>query len=119
MAHAPGSGTASRAVSTVRSAPTVVTSDTWSTDPSTQRRATLEEQDAKLQLVRALENMAAVQPPAVFAARYVLLQERVSGGQAVVNFARGASGAGAEQVAIKCDSRARQRTRIKKKESSW
>ena len=63
---------------------------------------TLARPDARAMLVTALEHMAREHPASVFAGRYVLLQERVAGGQAVVNFARGADG-GFFQFAIKCD----------------
>lgn len=57
--------------------------------------------DARARLERALEKLAEAEPPQLFAGRYVLLQERVAGGQAIVNFARG-RGAGLTQYAIKC-----------------
>ena len=63
--------------------------------------ATLAEPDALAQLRTALENVAATKPAVDFAGRYLLLQERVEGGQAVVNFARDANG-GVSQYAIKC-----------------
>ena len=56
--------------------------------------------DAHAKLLCALENLAAADPPRVFARRYVLLQERSVGGQAVVNYARGRDG-GLFQYALK------------------
>ena len=44
--------------------------------------------------------MAGKQPPELFAGRYMLLPERAAGGQALVNFARDATG-GFYQYAIK------------------
>ena len=71
---------------------------TWSMSTATAN--TLSKTDARAQLVAALEHISREHPPPVFAGRYVLLQERVSGGQAVVNFARGRDG-GYFQYAIK------------------
>lgn len=45
--------------------------------------------------------MATRRPPEVFAQEYVLLDERIAGGQAIVNFARDAA-TGAHRYAIKC-----------------
>ena len=56
--------------------------------------------DAHAKLLCALENLASADPPRVFARRYVLLQERSVGGQAVVNYARGRDG-GLYQYALK------------------
>jgi hypothetical protein len=52
---------------------------------------------------RELSAMASADPPQLFGGKYVLLNERVAGGQALVNFARDASG-GYYQYAIKCGS---------------
>ena len=62
---------------------------------------TLDATDAKEQLLCALDNMAGERPQEPFAGRYILLRERVEGGQAVVNFARDEQG-GFFQYAIKC-----------------
>jgi hypothetical protein len=79
---------------------TGLTSDTVSTAWSYERRRdTLEDTDAKRRLITALDNMAAAQPPQLFAGLYALLRERAEGGQAVVNLARDATGL--RQYAIK------------------
>ena len=75
-----------------------MTTATWSMSTATAN--TLSKTDARAQLVAALEHISREHPPPVFAGRYVLLQERVSGGQAVVNFARGRDG-GYFQYALK------------------
>ena len=82
-------------------APGGMTTATWSMSTATAN--TLSKTECRAQLVTALEHISREHPPPVFAGRYVLLQERVSGGQAVVNFARGADG-GYFQYAIKCAS---------------
>jgi hypothetical protein len=56
------------------------------------------------QVAQALENMRLAQPPVPFAGRWHLLPEQRHGGQAVVQFARGANG-GFEQRAIKLFTR--------------
>lgn len=83
-----------------RTADTAATGSSW----GGVAPATLEGANAKRRILTALANMAAEEPPAVFAGRYVLLQERVVGGQAVVNFARSHDG-GFSQFAIKCGPR--------------
>jgi hypothetical protein len=54
------------------------------------------------QLKAALENMAACEPPHRFLGKYIITGERMMGGQAVVQFARGGDG-GFFQFAIKYD----------------
>ena len=66
-------------------------------------RRTPETDDAHARLVAALQNFAAAEPPQLFAGKYLLLQERVVGGQAMVNFAR-VPGGSIDSYAIKCDS---------------
>ena len=53
------------------------------------------------QLERALQAMAASQPPDLFLGRFLIMQERKVGGQATVQFARSGDG-GFFQYAIKC-----------------
>ena len=65
-------------------------------------KRTVENNDAHARLVAALQTFAAAEPPHVFAGKYLLLDERVVGGQAVVNFARGPGGS-IDSYAIKCD----------------
>ena len=55
------------------------------------------------QLERTLYSMATGQPQELFMGRFMLMQERRSGGQATVQFARGGDG-GFFQYAIKCAS---------------
>ena len=62
---------------------------------------TLQEPDLRDKVTTALQHMARADPPIVFANRYLLIDEQVQGGQAVVCFARDASH-GATQYAIKC-----------------
>lgn len=50
--------------------------------------STISEVDPKKRLALALENMATATPAREFAGQYVLLNERVSAGQGLVNFAR-------------------------------
>lgn len=56
--------------------------------------------DERERLAVALENMALADPPQLFDGRFLLHNERVDGGQALVCFARATSG-GFEQLAIK------------------
>lgn len=70
-------------------------------EPSCKHSRTLDEPDAKAQLVTALHNMATAAPVQLFARRYQLLDARVEGGQAVVCFARDSAGS-MFQYAIKC-----------------
>ena len=51
--------------------------------------------------MRAIDNMNAANPPRVFAEQFYLLNERIVGGQALVNFARDRDG-GFFQYAVKC-----------------
>ena len=67
-------------------------------------KRTEEHDDAHARLVVALENFANAEPPQLFAGKYLLLDERVVGGQAVVNFARGPGGS-IFTYAIKCVTR--------------
>ena len=69
-------------------------------------KRTEEHDDAQARLVVALENFANAEPPQLFAGKYLLLDERVVGGQAVVNFARGPGGS-IFTYAIKCVTRNR------------
>jgi hypothetical protein len=61
---------------------------------------TMDEPDAKEQLLTAIENIAGTQPPEVFAGAYILSSNYMRGGQAVVVFARDC-GEGFLQYAIK------------------
>ena len=70
-------------------------------DGKTMLPQTLVQPDRGSQLVTALENMAQASPPALLAGKYMLLDERAAGSQAVVAFARGGDG-GFFQYAIKC-----------------
>lgn len=53
-----------------------------------------------LALAHTLDTMAAARPPAIFAGDYVVLKERVRGGQSLVQFARDAD-AGLHQFAVR------------------
>ena len=75
---------------------------TWTTShASRQDPSTLSETGWPDQLVTALQNQALATPAQVFAGKYTLLDERVTAGQSVVNFARNANG-GFHQYALKC-----------------
>ena len=54
-----------------------------------------------LRLATALENMALADPPPPLMGGFVLVNERIVGGQAVVNFARGGRTGTYEQYAVK------------------
>ena len=79
----------------------LVDTTTVPTDFTEAPLRTLDAGGAKEQLLYALDNMASRQPPEPFAKRYLLMRERVTGGQAVVNFARDEQGS-FFQYAIKC-----------------
>lgn len=65
------------------------------------RPSTMDAFGPREQLIVALDNISSEVPRLAFARRYILLPERILGGQAVVNFARDES-AGFFQYAIKC-----------------
>jgi hypothetical protein len=74
---------------------------TWRTfDGPAPMMATTLAQGPHAQLQAALENMAACDPPQRFLGKYIITGERMMGGQAVVQFARGGDG-GFFQFAIK------------------
>jgi hypothetical protein len=74
---------------------------TYTAVSNTTRAAAPEEADFKRALLEELRDIATADPPQLFAGKYVLLNERVAGGQALVNFARDSTG-GYYQYAIKC-----------------
>jgi hypothetical protein len=67
--------------------------------------STLEAPTPMARLERALDNIIMANTPELFAGKYVLLSERVVGGQGLVLFARSSDG-GFRQFAIKCATKA-------------
>jgi hypothetical protein len=62
---------------------------------------TMAVEDEKDRLVSAVTNMAMLQPPLVFADRFLFTTDIIEGGQGVVVFARNRD-AGLRQFAVKC-----------------
>ena len=84
----------------VRVVPPHVGTQTSVGSATTARPSTVLEPDERSKLSTALSNMATMQPPILFAGRFLLIDEQAHGGQAVVAFARDNSGV--FPYAIKC-----------------